>query len=156
MPTLNFPAEATGHDSKSVPAPAALVQSGPLLPATLTILDSERQMLALRGEPVPTAINGFALIDTGADKTCVDRATADRAGLPVVGKATMHSASHADHEVPVYNGKLSIPGIDDIELEYAMGANLESQNLIALIGRDFLQAAVLVYNGTAGTVSLSI
>ncbi len=68
----------------------------------------------------------------------------------------MNTASHADHQVPVYSGKLSIPGFSGIELEYAMGANLESQNLIALIGRDFLQAAVLVYNGTDGTVSLSI
>lgn len=37
-----------------------------------------------------------------------------------------------------------------------MGANLDGQNLIALIGRDVLQAAVLVYNGTDGAVSLSI
>ena len=68
----------------------------------------------------------------------------------------MNTASHADHQVPVYGGKLLIPNFGDVELEHAMGANLESENLIALIGRDFLQAAVLVYNGTDGTVSLSI
>ena len=156
MPTLNFRAEITDHDGKRVPAPAGLVQSGPLLPVTLMVSDSHRQILAQRGEPAPAAINGFALIDTGAGATCVDRATADGAGLPVIGKAMMHTASHAQHEVPVYSGKLSIPSFGDVELEYAMGANLDGQNLIALIGRDVLQAAVLVYNGTDGTVSLSI
>ena len=48
------------------------------------------------------------------------------------------------------------PHFIDINLEYALGANLGGQNLIALIGRDLLQSAVLVYNGTDGTVSLSI
>ena len=60
------------------------------------------------------------------------------------------------HEVPVFAGKLVIPDFIDINLEYALGANLGGQNLIALIGRDLLQSAVLVYNGTDGTVSLSI
>ena len=154
MATLNFRAEITDQDGKRVPAPAGLARSSPLLPVTLMVSDSHRQILAQRGEPAPAASNGFALIDTGA--TCVDRATADGAGLPVIGKAMMHTASHANHEVPVYSGKLSIPSFGDVELEYAMGANLDGQNLIALIGHDVLQAAVLVYNGTDGTVSLSI
>ena len=156
MPTLNFRAETTDQDGKRTPAPAGLVGSGPLLPVTLMASDSHRQTLAQRGEPAPTATNGFALIDTGAGATCVDQATAEGAGLPVIGKAMMHTASHAEHEVPVYSGKLSIPSFGDVELESAMGANLGGQNLIALIGRDVLQAAVLVYNGTDGTVSLSI
>ena len=122
MPTLNFRAEITDHDGKKVPAPAGLVQSGPLLPVTLVVSDSHRQILAQRGEPAPTATNGFALIDTGAGATCVDQATADGAGLPVIGKAMMHSASHTGLEVPVYSGKLSIPSFGDVELESAMGA----------------------------------
>lgn len=156
MPTLNFRAEVAARDGKMVPAPAGLVQSGPRLPVTLMVSDSHRQMLGQRGEPAPAATSGFALIDTGAGATCVDQTTADGAGLPVIGTAMMHTASHAEHEVPVYSGKLSIPSFGDVELEYAMGANLDGQNLIALIGRDVLQAAVLVYNGTDGAVSLSI
>ena len=68
----------------------------------------------------------------------------------------MNSASHAKHEVPVYSGKLVVPEFIDINMEYAMGASLDGQNLIALIGRDLLQAAVLVYNGMDGTTSLSL
>ena len=37
-----------------------------------------------------------------------------------------------------------------------MGTSHDGQNLIALIGRDLLQTAVLVYNGMEGTASLSL
>ena len=120
------------------------------------VTDSHGQALARQGTPVPDAINGFALIDTGASGTCVDQQAATKAGLPVIDKTMMTSASHAEHEVLVFAGKLVIPEFTDINLEYALGANLDGQNLIALIGRDLLQSAVLVYNGTDGTVSLSI
>ena len=58
--------------------------------------------------------------------------------------------------MPVYSGKLVIPGFCEIDMEYAVGASLDGQNLIALIGRDLLQTAVLVYNGMEGTASLSL
>ena len=121
MPTLNFRAEAKDHDGKLVASPAGLAQSGALLPVTLMVSDVHRQMLAQRGEPAPNAINGFALVDTGASATCVDQEAAESAGLPVIGKAAMHTASHAEHEAPVYSGKLSIPNFGDMELEFAMG-----------------------------------
>ena len=83
-------------------------------------------------------------------------AAALNAGLPVVDMGMMASASHAEQDVPVFAGRLVIPEFTNIDTEYALGANLGGQNLIALIGRDLLQSAVLVYNGTDGTVSLSI
>lgn len=119
------------------------------------VSDSHRQLLAKQGAPVPDAIHGQALIDTGASNTCVDQQAAVKAGLPLIDMAVMTSATHAQHDVPVFAAKLVIPDFS-IDAEYALGANLDDQNLIALIGRDVLQEAVLVYNGTAGTVSLSI
>ena len=68
----------------------------------------------------------------------------------------MASASHAQHEVPVYSAKLVIPQFSAIDVAYAMGANLDGMNLVALVGRDLLQTAVLVYNGTDGSIALSI
>ena len=122
----------------------------------MMVSDSHGQALTQRGIQVPNAVNGFALIDTGAGGTCVDQQAATKAGLPIIDKTMMRSASHTEHEVPVFAGKLVIPQFIDINLEYALGANLGGENLIALIGRDLLQSAVLVYNGTDGTVSLSI
>ncbi len=104
---------------------------------------------------MPDAIHGLALIDTGASNTCFDQQAALNAGLPVIDMGMMASASHAEQDVPVFAGKLVIPEFN-IDTEYALGANLDGQHLIALIGRDLLQSAVLVYNGTDGTVSLSI
>ena len=121
----------------------------------LTISDSHRELLATQGKPVPDPIHGLALIDTGASNTCFDQQAALKAGLPVIDMAMMASASHPQQDVPVFAGKIVIPRFD-IDTEYALGANLDGQNLIALIGRDLLQSAVLVYNGTDGTVSLSI
>ena len=126
------------------------------MPAILSVSDAHRQILARQREAVPETIDGFALIDTGASSTCVDQEAAAKVGLPVIDRAMMNSASHAKHEVPVYSGKLVIPEFYGIDMEYAMGASLDGQNLIALIGRDLLQTAVLVYNGADGTVSLSL
>lgn len=43
-----------------------------------------------------------------------------------------------------------------VEVPRAMGANLKPQNLVALIGRDFLQHCTLFYNGFTGQITLSI
>ena len=155
MPTLNFHAQTTDQAGQTHAAPAGLAQDGPCIPTMLTVSDSHRQLLVTQGKAVPDPIHGLALIDTGASNTCFDQQAALKAGLPVVDGAMMASASHAKQDVPVFAGKLVIPEFN-IDTEFALGANLGGQNLIALIGRDVLQSAVLVYNGTDGTVSLSI
>ena len=38
----------------------------------------------------------------------------------------------------------------------AVGANLKSQGIIALIGRDFLQHCALYHNGVSGQITLSL
>jgi len=156
MPTLNFRAETTNRAGQTVAAPAGLARSGPLVPTMLMVSDSHRQLLASQGKAVPDAVHGLALIDTGASNTCFDQQAALNAGLPVMDMGMMTSASHTKQDVPVFAGRLVIPEFTSIDTEYALGANLGGQNLIALIGRDLLQSAVLVYNGTDGTVSLSI
>lgn len=156
MPTLNLRVEAKDQHGRPVPAPVGLAQGGPLMPVTLMVSDAHRQALVQQANPVPAAVNGTALIDTGASSTCIDQMAAEKAGLPTIQKAMMASASHAEHEVPVYAAKLVIPQFSAIDVPYAMGANLDGLNLIALVGRDLLQAAVLVYNGTDGSIALSI
>lgn len=96
------------------------------------------------------------MIDTGASNTCFDQSAANQAALPVINSGTMMSATHSQIEVPVYTGKLSIPNFVEIDVERSLGAKLEAQGLIALIGRDLLEQSVFVYNGTGGSFSLSI
>ena len=68
----------------------------------------------------------------------------------------MASASRAAHEVPVFAGKLAIPDFGEVNVDYGMGANLQSLGLVALIGRDLLQSAALGLQRDGRFVSLSI
>lgn len=68
-------------------------------------------------------------------------------------------ASATDHavEVPVFAGQIIVAGSININVEQGMGANLTGfPGLLALLGRDVLSVGVLVYNGTDGSVSLSV
>ena len=106
---------------------------------------------------MPGAIAGLALIDTGAAQTCFDAQIAEDAQLPLVGTATMSSATEHAVQVPVFAGQLIVAGNINIDVEHGMGANLSGlPGVIALLGRDVLAMCVLVYNGTDGSVSLSI
>ena len=68
----------------------------------------------------------------------------------------MASASHANHEVPLFAGKIICPTIN-IDVENSMGASLAGagMDLIALIGRDVLKSCVFIYNGPDGSFSIT-
>lgn len=141
-----------------MPAPQALMDAGPILQVQLTVLDEQAELLRQEGKPVPS-FEGHVMIDTGAKRTAVDIAVAEEVGLPVKGRATLYSVSEQNVIVPVFAGKLTIPSFSDIDVSHGLvGVNLSDHdhNTIALIGRDLLQTAVLVYNGADGAVSLSI
>ena len=155
---VRFSAVATDADGKklSVAPHEALAQRGPVVAVTLRPLGEKLQAMAERGETdSPKAMDGFALIDTGASYTCIDQAAADRINLAVVDQATIASASHAAHRVPVFAGEIEIAGLGKIRVLRAMGATLECQGLIALIGRDALADTIFVYNGSDGSFSVS-
>ena len=104
------------------------------------------------GEPPTT---GLALIDTGAQATCIDAELAASIGCPVVGTAQMTSATHDAVDVPLYAVQLNIPDLGTVTARRAYAAQLEPQGLIALIGRDILKFWNFTYNGPAGTFSIS-
>lgn len=161
MPILNTRVEIKAQDQDGNPVDVAagvgLEKIGPRMQVTISPLEEHVKALADKGEAVPQPVAGQALIDTGASSTCIDRATAEAAGLAVVDSGPMTSATHADEIVPIFAGKLDIAGLpNDITMHRAYGANLAPQGLIALIGRDALKSCVLVYNGPDGSFSLSL
>lgn len=107
-----------------------------------------------RGEKLPNPIVGDALIDTGASDSCIDLEAAVELGLMPIDVAKMNSASHSDHEVPVYFASLEILGMGARFELRSMGASLRAQSLIALIGRDALAGSVLFYDGPTGQATL--
>ena len=161
MPILTFSlnAEAQTPDGKTIPLPPkiSLQQKGPLVQVGLTIEQSFAQALAQQGKTVPAPITGWALIDTGASVTCIDDAAATKLGLPVVDQVKMCSASHANTVQNVYPAQLAVAGLNfTFNLPKAMGATLEPQGIIALIGRDALSVCTLFYNGLTGETTISI
>lgn len=161
MPVLNTRVSANKKDAqgKTTPGPIqlGLQGAGPRIQVILSPLENQLKSLADKGEPPPHPVSGFALIDTGASSTCIDQNAAEGAGLAVVDSGPMSSATHANEIVPIYAGKIEIIGMSiSVNVMRAYGVNLNSQDLIALIGRDLLSQCVLVYNGLEGSFSLSI
>lgn len=158
MPILNVRAEIENKPGEVLPAPELLADGGPVIPVTITLSDESQRAYNERGRQLPQAVTGFALIDTGASRTCFDKDSAIEAGLPVVDTATMSSATHANHQVPVFMGKIILLQTNIvISVEKGLGANLSAFNgLVALIGRDLLKNTIFTYNGPEGLISVSI
>ena len=161
MSILNSRPEGNTRDHQGNVVPihprVVLQRFGPSVQIILTPLEAHLRSVSDKGQDPPDPISGLALIDTGASVTCVDSVAARQAGLALVDTGTMSSATHANEIVPVFAGGLVIEAASiTVNVNRAVGANLASQNLIALIGRDVLAKCMLVYNGLDGSFSLSI
>ncbi len=88
--------------------------------------------------------------------TCIDDAIAQQLGLPVIDVVQMTSASHANTQQNVYPAKITLMNGINIDVPRAIGAALQAQNIIALIGRDFLQHCTIFYNGLTDAITLSL
>ncbi len=109
------------------------------------------------GGTLPAPVAGLALIDSGATSTCIDETIAQQLNLPAIDVVTIASATHASVQQSVYPIKVEVVGLPiAINAPRAIGAPLQSQGILVLLGRDVLQHCVLVYNGPAGSFSLSI
>lgn len=153
---LQLQGEGTGADGKRHPLPphVALQLRGPTAQVALHFPAVIAQQLASRGEALPAPVAGDALIDTGASLSCIDIEAAAELGLNQIDVGMMHSASHADQEVPVFFVAIEFLGMGLRFEQRVMGASLKAQNLIALVGRDALGSAMMFYNGPAGQVTL--
>lgn len=152
---MNFRVGSRGSDADMQHAPGVLASGGPIVPVTVTVPDAVQSSHVNLGSPIPEPVTGFALIDTGATSSCFDNSSAVKAGLPIVGKSRMASASHPENEVPLYAGKMLLPGLN-FDVKSGFDVELSGKDgIIALIGRDLLKIAMFVYNGPDGTFTLA-
>lgn len=98
---------------------------------------------------------GLALIDTGAKFSCFDQDTATDLSMPIVDRGWMSSATGRELR-PVYSGRITVHQLGNFDADRAFGASLKDDGLIALLGRDALQQAVLIYHGAEAAVSLAL
>jgi predicted aspartyl protease len=153
---LQLQGEIAGPDGKkhALPPQVALQLRGPAVQVALHFPAVVAQELTNRGESLPNPVVGEALIDTGASFSCIDVEAARDLGLSQIDVAIMHSASHADQEMPVYFAAIELLGMGARLEQRVMGASLKALGLVALIGRDALATWVLFYNGPTGQVTV--
>jgi hypothetical protein len=106
--------------------------------------------------PVPGITGLNALVDTGAAESCIDSLLAAKLNLPVVDKKQIAGVGGAQ-EVWMYLAQVHVPTLGYTIYGSFAGVHLQSGGQIhsALIGRSFLQAFTLTYEGRTGTVIIS-
>ena|SRR5579871_2279641 len=121
------------------------------------------------GMAIPAPVPAIALLDIGAECTCVDPAIIAPLNLPVSsgglivtpGGVTGPAALGGASPRVTYEAGLVIPHGSDPKLNLVIPSleieaiPLTQFGIDALIGRDVLANCVLVYDGPAGTVTLA-
>jgi len=97
-----------------------------------------------------------ALVDTGAQTSCIDSQLALTLNLPIVDRQKV-SGVHGAHEVNVHLAQIHVPS-----LAYTIYGTFAAVHLVsggqhhqALIGRTALQNFLMTYDGRTGTVMIT-
>ena len=132
------------------------MRNGPLLTVEVSVDARRAAALTKLGKPIPQAITGSILVDTGASMTCIEASILIQLGIPDIGDATVYTPSGKDDQ-KVYFCRMGFPGsgLPSITEWPVLGAKLKQQNCIGLLGRDVLSKGLLVYNGHAGSFTLA-
>lgn len=129
--------------------------------ATLTIHGPT--IVVLVGPATPTRENGtidfqghqaLALIDTGAGRSCIDEKLAQKLKLTPIDRQQIGGV-RGKQEHLIYLGLIRVPPpLDMYSKGRFVGVDMGAAQPV-LLGRDFLQSCVLIYNGTNGTISIA-
>ena len=133
---------------------------GPTVRVTLSNPPYIAQHLRDQGEPIPDAITGRAIIDTGADQSCIAAALARVLRLRPIDTKRILTPAGSPIEAQVYWALVAFPGSSmDARGLGVLGASLADERvlgepIVMLIGRDLLQQAHLNYDGPRGVFTL--
>lgn len=137
--------------------PALLQQVGPRIPVEVSIPDVLAAALTHSGSELPTPVEGWALIDTGASVTCVDESALQDLNLNPIGQTQVSSPTAASDRRLLYPAKLMFPGtpIPPLDFQAVTGVTLQNQGYLVLLGRDILRYMVLIFDGPGGHMTLA-
>lgn len=161
MPTHN---QFIYDPSTSQPSPGGLRELGAYFPIEIHVPPLIAEALTKQGLSIPTPVSGVGLIDTGASLTCVDEYILTGLSLNPIGVVNTGTASGPVQQ-NVYPGRIVFPTKGwTLDLERVAGVNLAGQvvreaqpkPIIALLGRNFLERCVFIYNGTMGSWTISM
>jgi predicted aspartyl protease len=106
--------------------------------------------------PKPSITSIEALVDTGAGESCIDSLLASQLNLPIVDKRPIGGIG-GQQMADMYLAQIRVPLLNHTIYGLFAGVHLAAggQRHKALIGRTFLQAFTMVYDGRTGTVTIS-
>ena len=152
------------YDQNQNPTPVGLRNLGAYFPIEVHVPPLIADALTKQGSPVPTPASGVGLIDTGATYTCVEESLLTSLSLNPIG--IVHSGTaNGTVEQNIYPARIVFPAKGwTMDLDRVVGVNLSGQvvqenppkPIIALLGRNFLERGVFIFNGTMGSWTLSI
>ena len=138
-----------------------LTTAGPLLDIQVGVSQAREDALRKASRPVPAREQIRALVDTGANCTCIDRDLVDRLGIAPTGRTSTLTASTGSnpHVVDLFDVAIGIP-INGVVKFYGsvpvLALDLSSQGFHALIGQDILGHALLIYDGKGKSFTLAL
>ena len=98
-----------------------------------------------------------ALVDTGATQSAIDESLASLLKLPIINQ-TVTAGAHGSNMVNVNLAQMIIPSLGIVEHGAFCGVNLVAggQKHVALLGRSFLGHMSMNYDGSSGSVIISV
>ena len=96
-----------------------------------------------------------ALVDTGATESCIDSTLASALKLPIVDRET-RAGVHGNLELDIHLAQIHVSELAWTITGRFAGVHLHAggQPHFALIGRTFLRACTLIYEGKTGSVTI--
>ena len=130
-----------------------LVRFGPTL--NVLVGFDPRYRLDSTDPPELPITEHHALIDTGAQESCIDCDVAAALDLPVVDESLV-SGVHGPASVNVHLAQIQIPTLKYTIYGQFCGVHLHAggQPHSALLGRTFLRELTMVYHGKSGSVRI--
>lgn len=144
-----------GHIN-TVGSQVRLVQIGPTIPVAIGLAPQALAMFQSAGLAVPPPVSGLAMIDTGASVCVIDEDALAGLGIAPSGTLEISTASGSSTQ-PTYPASISFPGtpLPNVNFSDFVGAPIQAQGVVALIGRSVLRHFVIIYNGPGGSVSVA-
>jgi len=134
-------------------SPDVLRRNGAIFPIEISLPQTLVDYLTKQGMPIPAAVSGYALIDSGASISAADSSVVSSLKISPIGITTVLTpAGPAQKNLFPARFKFSRLVID---ISPVIGADLKPQGIIALIGRDILSRFLMIYHGLGGRITLS-
>ena len=132
--------------------PSLLISEGPVLGVQIGF---DPQYDATRNAP-PNLCRSeslAALVDTGAEASCIDQELARQLRLPLVDEWPV-SGVHESRRVDVHLAQIHVPLLKFTIYGRFAAVHLVEMGYKALLGRTFLQHFTMTYDGTTGSVRI--